>query len=407
VAYFYDQDIGNYQYVAQNQHPLKPHRTRMTDVLIRAYGMDKQLIHMDLDDDYYESVDLTKFHSDDYIDFLSKVTPDNKEIFSDHISRFNFGEDCPVFLGLYDYCKTYAAGSVLGADYVLNGEAEIAINWSGGLHHAKKQEASGFCYINDCVLAILELLKRYERVLYIDIDCHHGDGVEEAFYTTDRVMTLSLHKFGDYFPGTGDIGDIGEEAGKNYSINFPLQEGVDDFTYEQVYRPLIKAVMDHFKPEAVLLQMGTDSLSGDRLGMFNLSIKGHGDCLTYLKTFHVPILLQGGGGYTMRNVSRCWAYETSLALGVEIPNEIPDNEFSTYFHPDRKLHIATSNMENNNKREDIEKHLKYLLNVISKTQATNVDHSNYRNGGDFAEPTFKVDEKEKKERAEDKNPDAR
>jgi histone deacetylase 1/2 len=150
------------------------------------------------------------------------VTPDNKEIFTDQISRFNFGEDCPVFLGLYDYCKTYAAGSVLGADYVLKGEAEIAINWSGGLHHAKKQEASGFCYINDCVLAILELLKKYERVLYIDIDCHHGDGVEEAFYTTDRVVTLSLHKFGDYFPGTGDIEDIGKDAGKNYSINFPL-----------------------------------------------------------------------------------------------------------------------------------------------------------------------------------------
>lgn len=231
--------------------------------------------------------------------------------------------------------------------------------------------------------------------------------MEEAFYTTDRVMTLSLHKFGDYFPGTGDIGDIGEEAGKNYAINFPLQEGVDDLTYEQAFKPLIKAIMDYFKPEAVLLQMGTDSLSGDRLGMFNLSIKGHGECLTYLKTFGVPILLQGGGGYTMRNVSRCWAYETSLAIGVEIPNEIPENEFSAYFHPDRKLHIATSNMENNNKKEDIEKHLKYLINVIQKTQATNVDHSNYRNGGDFAEPTFKVDEKERKEKEEDKNPDVR
>ncbi len=99
-----------------------------------------------------------------------------------------------------------------------HGEADIAINWAGGLHHAKKSEASGFCYVNDIVLAILELLKyevlilsnlkrfRYhQRVLYIDIDIHHGDGVEEAFYTTDRVFTLSFHKFGEYFPGTGDI----------------------------------------------------------------------------------------------------------------------------------------------------------------------------------------------------------
>ena len=83
--------------------------------------------------------------------------------------------------------------------------ADIAINWAGGLHHAKKSEASGFCYVNDIVLAILELLKYHQRVLYIDIDIHHGDGVEEAFYTTDRVMTASFHKYGEYFPGTGDL----------------------------------------------------------------------------------------------------------------------------------------------------------------------------------------------------------
>lgn len=88
----------------------------------------------------------------------------------------------------------------------LNKQAtEIAVNWAGGLHHAKKSEASGFCYVNDIVLAILELLKYHQRVLYIDIDIHHGDGVEEAFYTTDRVMTVSFHKYGEYFPGTGDL----------------------------------------------------------------------------------------------------------------------------------------------------------------------------------------------------------
>ena len=92
-----------------------------------------------------------------------------------------------------------------GAVKLNHGESDIAINWAGGLHHAKKSEASGFCYINDIVLAILELLKYHARVLYIDIDIHHGDGVEEAFYTTDRVMTVSFHKYGEYFPGTGDI----------------------------------------------------------------------------------------------------------------------------------------------------------------------------------------------------------
>ena len=117
----------------------------------------------------------------------------------------NVGEDCPVFDGLYEFCQLSAGGSVAGA-VKLNKEAtDIAINWAGGLHHAKKSEASGFCYVNDIVLAILELLKYHLRVLYIDIDIHHGDGVEEAFYTTDRVMTVSFHKYGEYFPGTGDL----------------------------------------------------------------------------------------------------------------------------------------------------------------------------------------------------------
>lgn len=139
----------------------------------------------------------------------------------------------------------------MGAAYLNKGISDIAINWSGGLHHAKKHEASGFCYINDCVLGILELLKVYEWVLYVDIDIHHGDGVEEAFYTTNRVMTASFHKFGEYFPGTGAMQDVGAEWGKNYSINFPLKEGMDDDTYMRFYKPIIDEIFVRFKPSAV------------------------------------------------------------------------------------------------------------------------------------------------------------
>lgn len=110
-----------------------------------------------------------------------------------------------MFDGLYEFCQLSAGGSVAGAVKLNKQATEIAVNWAGGLHHAKKSEASGFCYVNDIVLAILELLKYHQRVLYIDIDIHHGDGVEEAFYTTDRVMTVSFHKYGEYFPGTGDL----------------------------------------------------------------------------------------------------------------------------------------------------------------------------------------------------------
>ncbi|KAF6141104.1 hypothetical protein GIB67_006549 [Kingdonia uniflora] len=154
---------------------------------------------------------------------------------------------------------TYAGGSV-GGDVKLNhGICDIAINWAGGLHHAKKCEASGFCYMNDIVLAILELLKQHERVLYVDFDIHHGDGVEEAFYTTDRVMTVSFHKFGDYFP------DIGHGKGKYYSLNVPLDDGIDDESYQSLFKPIMEKVMEVFRPGAVVLQCGADSLSGDRL----------------------------------------------------------------------------------------------------------------------------------------------
>jgi len=124
------------------------------------------------------------------------------------------------------------------AKRITSGAADISINWAGGLHHAKKREASGFCYINDIVLGILELLRTYPRVLYIDIDCHHGDGVEEAFYTTDRVMTCSFHKFGEYFPGTGTQEDRGREKGMGYAINVPLKDGLNDDSFRSIYEPV-------------------------------------------------------------------------------------------------------------------------------------------------------------------------
>ena len=148
--------------------------------------------------------ELAAFHSEDYVQFLSRITPDNLRQFSASMVKFAAGDmtDCPIFDGLFEFAQLYTGASIDGAIKLNNSETDIAINWSGGLHHAKKSEASGFCYINDIVLAILELLKVHARVLYIDIDVHHGDGVEEAFYCTDRVMTLSLHKFGEgFFPG--------------------------------------------------------------------------------------------------------------------------------------------------------------------------------------------------------------
>jgi len=309
---------------------------------------------------------MTQFHSDEYIEFLRLVTPDNQHEHMRQLKRFNVAEDCPVFDGLFRFCQLYTGGSVGGAVRLNHGLSDTVINWSGGLHHAKKSEASGFCYVNDIVLAILELLKTHQRILYIDIDIHHGDGVEEAFYTTDRVMTVSFHKFGEYFPGTGHLQDVGQHEGKYYSVNVPLKDGIDDESYELLYKPLMAKVMEVYQPDAVVFQSGADSLSGDRLGCFNLSIKGHAECLKFMTTFNVPLLVLGGGGYTIRNVARCWTYETGCLLNRDLSDLMPENDYSEYFGPTHTLHIQTSNMENQNTREYLEGVLVHLLDNLSK-----------------------------------------
>ncbi|OVA20789.1 Histone deacetylase superfamily [Macleaya cordata] len=347
---------------------MKPHRIRMAHNLIVHYNLHRR---MEINVPFPAGPeDIRRFHSDDYVDFLSSVTPEtlHDHTHSRHLKRFNVGEDCPVFDGLFGFCQASAGGSIGAAVKLNRGDADIALNWAGGLHHAKKCEASGFCYVNDIVLGILELLKVHRRVLYVDIDVHHGDGVEEAFFTTDRVMTVSFHKFGDYFPGTGHIKDIGVGPGKYYALNVPLNDGIDDESFRGLFRPIIQKVMEVYQPDAVVLQCGADSLSGDRLGCFNLSVKGHADCLRFLRSFNVPLMVLGGGGYTIRNVARCWCYETAVAVGVEPDNKLPYNEYYEYFGPDYTLHVAPSNMENQNSPRDLEKIRNFLLEQLSKIQ---------------------------------------
>uniref|UniRef100_A0A7S2CEU7 Histone deacetylase n=1 Tax=Octactis speculum TaxID=3111310 RepID=A0A7S2CEU7_9STRA len=374
VAYFYDGDMGHYYYGPG--HPMKPHRLKLTHHLLLSYGLYRKM-------DVYrphraEAEEMARFHAPEYIEFLRRITPDSSAILSQTASArgvlsqavgasatqslaqqmqgFNVGEytDCPVFDGLFEFCSIYTGASIDGACKLNQGNCDIAVNWSGGLHHAKKGEASGFCYVNDIVVAILELLKRHARVLYIDIDIHHGDGVEEAFYLTDRVMTVSFHKYGDFFPGTGDLKDVGVRQGKYYSVNCPLREGMDDKAYAQVFKPVIQKVMEVFQPGAVVLQCGADSLTGDRLGCFNLTLKGHAECVKFVKSFRVPTLVLGGGGYTIRNVARCWTYETAVLLDQQLSDDIPYNDYFDYYGSDFKLHLTPAAAENLNTKESLD-----------------------------------------------------
>lgn len=128
------------------------------------------------------------------------------------------------------------------------------------------------------------------------------------------------------------------------------------------------------------MQCGADSLCGDRLGMFNLSIRGHGEAVKFVKSFGLPLALIGGGGYSLRNVARCWTYETSVALGVEISNEIPQNEYSLYYHPSNTIHAQVSNQEDHNTRQDVELNTKKILDNLKHIKVPTVDISYYHNG---------------------------
>jgi histone deacetylase HOS2 len=336
VSWHSNPEVENHHF--GQTHPMKPWRLTLTKSLILSYGMHHAM------DSYISrpatAAELKEFHKDDYIEFLQIATPANIFQMYPQLAQggyssaiFGVGDDCPIFDGLFDYCALYTGASIDAARKLCIRQSDIAINWSGGLHHAKKGEASGFCYINDIVLAILQLLRLHPRVLYIDIDVHHGDGVEQAFWSTDRVMCVSFHKYDReiFFPGTGPLESTGpihpDNPGRKYTINVPLNDGIDDAQYEYLFQNVVGPAVEAYRPTAIVLQCGADSLGHDRLGCFNLNIRGHGSCVSYVKSFNLPLLVVGGGGYTPRNVARAWAHETSICIGAEstLKSDLPEH----------------------------------------------------------------------------------
>ncbi|BEI80226.1 hypothetical protein CcaverHIS002_0107550 [Cutaneotrichosporon cavernicola] len=353
VSYYFPKHVGNYHY--GERHPMRPHRLELTNNLVLGYGLHEKMAMYNprraTDDE------LCDFHDEDYIDFLKRVTPANAQKLTKDYTLYNIGDDCPVFHDLFSFCQQYAGGTLAAARKISMGGTDIAINWSGGLHHAKKGEASGFCYVNDIVLGILELLRRHSRVLYIDIDIHHGDGVQEAFYLSNRVLTVSFHKYAaDFFPGTGNLSEIGANLGKHFALNVPLHDGIDDESYISLFKAVMEPTITTFRPDSIVLQCGADSLGCDRLGTFNLSIAAHGECVRFIKTFGLPLIALGGGGYRQSSVARCWAYETGVLTGTELPVELPPNNYLEFFGPDYSLHPRLSgSIQNMNSRQYLER----------------------------------------------------
>jgi acetoin utilization protein AcuC len=320
AAFVYSDDFARFSY--GSNHPLKPVRLRLTYELIRACGLlgdpDPRLIvpaPAGIDD-------LLTFHSRDYIDILQAANggdyPEGAEA-----CGLGYGDN-PAFSGVFDWSSLVAGASLKAADLVDSGEASIAFNIAGGLHHALASSASGFCYINDPVLAITRLVNRGRRVAYIDIDAHHGDGVQEAFYGTDRVLTISLHETGAMlFPGTGFEQETGEGAGNGYSVNVPLPPEADDELFVHAFTEVVPPFVEWFRPDIIVSQLGVDTFAGDPLAHLNVTTNGFCRMVAMIKSLASKWVALGGGGYDITNVARAWTLAWAIMNDADAPEDIP------------------------------------------------------------------------------------
>jgi acetoin utilization protein AcuC len=226
--------------------------------------------------------------------------------------------DCPVFDGLYEYAVLATGGTLVGAKLILSGAADVAFNPSGGFHHAGPERASGFCYINDVALACIILAEQGKRVMYVDVDVHHGDGVAYAFYDRCDVMTISFHESPrTLFPGTGFEDEIGAGRGKGYCVNVPLPVGTYDQAYMKAFRTLALPLISAYNPDVIVFELGADALAGDPLAHLYLTNNVYVEIIKHLLSFNKPILVTGGGGYNIDNTVRAWALAWSIFAGAD------------------------------------------------------------------------------------------
>ncbi|CAL8079203.1 unnamed protein product [Calicophoron daubneyi] len=368
--------------------------------------------------DAFES--LSAFHSADYLDSLYKLQeiyqarsePEISQSDEELFDSYGLSYDCPGFATVFDYAVSTVRGSLAAADALIKGYCSIAINWAGGWHHAKRSEASGFCYLNDIVLSIQRFLKSSSenqlglnnhsdspsnRILYVDLDLHHGDGVEEAFWYSPRVVTFSVHHASPgFFPGTGtwvqsDENDgnpvfpSGAGRGRYAAFNLPLAEGADDNLWSNAVCPVLNLLYTLIHPIYVVVQCGSDCLATDPHQTFNLTnrypavddptdedseieicMSGYLRALKQILSWQVPTLILGGGGYNFPDTARLWTKLTALAIehkeGVfSIPPEIPDHSFLSLYGPDFGVNISRLPRINYNRMEEIKAHHHRLL----------------------------------------------
>ncbi len=329
-AIVWDRSFTTYQFRAD--HPFNPKRLELAISLIEAMGL--------VDDEQYLIVpprmatdeELLRVHSPDYINAVRRLSAPGAD--ASDAEQWGLGtEDNPVFPGMHDATARVVGGTLRAAELVMSGEVDRAFAIAGGLHHAHANRASGFCVYNDLAAAIAWIREAYgARVLYIDYDAHHGDGVQGIFYANPNVLTLSLHESGRYlFPCTGFVDELGDGDGFGYSWNLPMEPQTEDDSWIGTYRDALREVTEAFRPEIIVLQSGCDAHVLDPLShlrcstrLFEETVRVTADAAD--EFCNGRLIVTGGGGYAVwRVVPRAWtlvwAALSRQMVGDAIPRE--------------------------------------------------------------------------------------
>ena len=303
-------------------HPFKIHRLGLAYDLIEATGLLDLPTVYSLEPREATPSEATAFHSQGYIETLRLASNSMwvPQMFAHGLNT----SDNPVFPDVYQWAMLVAGASIRCAEEILEGRADRAFNMSGGLHHALPSRASGFCHVNDGALAIHRLLNERRRVAYVDIDAHHGDGVQHAFYRRADVLTISVHQTGHtIFPGTGFVEETGDGGGVGTSINVPLLPGSGDAAYERTFEAIILPAIEAYRPDVLVTQLGADAILGDAVANLRLSLHEFERCVLRFRDLGIPWLALGGGGYDVGNVVRAWTLAWGAIVDHAVPDEVP------------------------------------------------------------------------------------
>ncbi|MFN2299609.1 MAG: acetoin utilization protein AcuC [Anaerolineales bacterium] len=299
------------KYPFPSDHPFNTSRAPKARRLIRSMGWLSGGDQSESDAPPAERADLEKFHTPRYLDALHDASEGRWE---HDLLQMGIGTgDCPVFPGMYEHSVRAAGATLAGAAAILEGRATAVFNPHGGFHHAFPERAAGFCYINDPVLGCMALASSGRRVLYLDIDVHHGDGVAYAFRERADVMTISFHENPRLlFPGTGFEDEIGKGAGEGFCVNVPLPLATYDAAYLMAVDEIALPLIDSYQPDVFAIELGADGLAQDPLAHLQLTNNVYAEVLHRVMRFDKPILMTGGGGYDVQNTVRAWALAWSV-----------------------------------------------------------------------------------------------